>query len=283
MMKLNYYYRYIFLFVLVLLYFSSFAQDISIISWNIKDFGSSRDDLEMKDIAKLLRNVDIVAIQEVVAIDPGGAQAVGRLVDQLNRMGASWDYVISDRTMSSSPYKSERYAFLWKKHKVKIINRGKLISELSSNVEREPFIAQFQIAEEIVTILNYHACTHDNSFPERNEILSISDWIVNNSSENIIFGGDMNLVRDDIAFNKLKSNGYKSVLKGEKTSLKRKCIDGKYHSRAEDNIFIKFSDFSVIEYKVIDFISNGDCNDVIWKRNSYSDHLPIQIIIRKIN
>ncbi len=49
----------------------------------------------------------------------GGAQAVARLADELNRKGTKWDYVISDPT-SSSAYKTERYAFIWKTSKVTI-------------------------------------------------------------------------------------------------------------------------------------------------------------------
>ena len=94
---------------------------MSVISWNIKDFGQSRDNSEIRMIAKELIEADIVAIQEVVAKHPGGLKAVARLVDQLNRMGTKWDYRISDPTASSSSYASERYAFLWKRSKVNLV------------------------------------------------------------------------------------------------------------------------------------------------------------------
>lgn len=84
--------------------------EISLVSWNNRDFGQSRDDVEMAAIAKVIQHSDIIAIQEVVAKHPGGAQAVARLSDQLKRMVAKWDYKISDPTQSSSPQKSERYA-----------------------------------------------------------------------------------------------------------------------------------------------------------------------------
>ncbi len=51
-----------------------FGQSISIISWNLKDFGQSRDDEEIMMIAEVIRDADIVAIQEVVAKHHGGAQ-----------------------------------------------------------------------------------------------------------------------------------------------------------------------------------------------------------------
>ncbi len=50
----------------------------SLISWNIRDFGQSKSDAEIRQIAQILRDADLVALQEVVA-GPGGAQAVARL------------------------------------------------------------------------------------------------------------------------------------------------------------------------------------------------------------
>ena len=72
-------------------------------------------------MAQTIKSFDIVAIQEVVA-GYGGAQAVARLADELNRKGAKWDYSVSNPT-SSSAYKTERYAFLWKTATVKLIGK----------------------------------------------------------------------------------------------------------------------------------------------------------------
>jgi hypothetical protein len=105
---------------LLLVIQATFA-DITICSWNLKDFGSSRDDSEIRFIANVVKAYDIITIQEVVAKDPGGAQAVARLHDQLNRMGAKWDYVVSDPTSGDNSYKKERYAFLWKTSKAQRI------------------------------------------------------------------------------------------------------------------------------------------------------------------
>lgn len=257
----------------------SFAQDLSIISWNLKDFGQSRDDEEILLIAKEIKHADIVAIQEVVAKHPGGVQAVARLADQLNRMGSNWDYSYSDPTGDESPHKRERYAFLWKPSKVKLNRPIKLIDELDLSVCREPAIAHFLYKDDIISIMNYHACTHTKYYPERDEINSITDWIQIQKYSNLIWCGDMNLKIDDVAFNKAFNYGFTSVLSGEKTSLKKSCKNGNYLSRAEDNVLFKLRDASVKGF-VLDIIADGDCNDVVWKRNSYSDHLAIEIRIR---
>jgi deoxyribonuclease-1-like protein len=270
---------YICLAILVLFSYSSIGQSLNIVSWNLKDFGQSRDDNEINLIAKELRNTDIVAIQEVVAKHPGGAKAVARLSDQLNRMGAKWDYRISDPTRSPSSQKSERYAYLWKTSKVTVTGGGpKLLASLASNVEREPYQIQFKTKSgEVLTLVNYHACTHKKHNPERAEISAISTWLLSQNYKNVIWCGDMNLVIDDIAFNRILSSGYSSVLNGQKTSLKMKCKGGNYLSRAEDNVLYNFSTLAYTGGKVMDFISDGDCGDVSWKRTSYSDHLGVKI------
>ena len=71
-----------------------------LLSWNIENIGQSKSNVEISFVANTVKDFDIIAIQEVVAGD-GGAQAVARLADELNRKGAKWDYTISDPTSSS--------------------------------------------------------------------------------------------------------------------------------------------------------------------------------------
>lgn len=109
----------LFLFFFLIIYQVSFSQTpISICSWNLKDFGNSKDDKEIEFIANTLKSYDVIAIQEVVA-SMGGSQAVARLSDALNRKGNKWDYVISNPTSGFNKYSVERYAFIWKTSKLK--------------------------------------------------------------------------------------------------------------------------------------------------------------------
>ncbi|MBP6235965.1 MAG: endonuclease/exonuclease/phosphatase family protein [Saprospiraceae bacterium] len=257
--------------------------EITFISWNIKDFGKSRNDEEIKAIAKHIRHADILAIQEVVAKDPGGAQAVARLADQLNRMGAKWDYSVSDPTQSTSTHKSERYAYIWKTSKLTITGGGpRLLTELSGYAEREPYFIQFKSNNKVLTIINYHACTHKDDYPERAEINAISKWLIDKSYDNLIWAGDMNLEIDDIAFSPILKNSFRNVLNGKKTSLKKSCKNGNYLSRSEDNILYKIKDFKLKSAKVLDFIHGGPCDEVEWKWISYSNHLAVVVIFHLI-
>ena len=82
-----------------------------------------------------------------------------------------------------------------------------------------------------------------------------------------------------MAFKSILSSGHSSVLSGEKTSLKTKCKDGKYLSRAEDNIIYKLATYDFFGGEVVDFVGNDNCEDVSWKRVSLSDHLGVEIIL----
>lgn len=130
--------RFLILFFIAL---QSFSQ-IKLLSWNIENFGKSKSDSTIVFIANTVKNYDIVALQEVVA-GYGGAQAVAKLADELNRKGAKWDYVVSDPT-SSSAYKTERYAFLWKTSKIKKIGEAWLEQKYNLEIDREPYYSTFQ-------------------------------------------------------------------------------------------------------------------------------------------
>ena len=49
---------------------------ISVISWNLENFGKSKADSAIEFIANTVKEYDVIAIQEVVA-GYGGSQAVG--------------------------------------------------------------------------------------------------------------------------------------------------------------------------------------------------------------
>lgn len=268
-------------FILLLLHCVSFgtSQDLKVVSWNLRDFGQSRDAGEIEMIANVIKDADIVCIQEVVAKNTGGAQAIAKLDASLDRKGANWDYRISHPTNDLNPHKRERYAFLWKTKAVNIVGKIRLIDELDHLVCREPSLASFEYNNETFSILNYHACTHDKTYPERSEIKHITNWILDNYQDDVIWCGDMNLKIDDQAFKLALNNGFTNALNGKKTSLKRSCKKGEYKSRAEDNILYKLGDFRIIASDVIDFIGNKNCNEVEWKWVSISDHLPIMLIM----
>jgi deoxyribonuclease-1-like protein len=254
---------------LVLLQFNVSSQEaISIISWNIRDFGRTKSNEELDEMAEIVRDADIVAIQEVVA-GYGGAQAVAKLADNLNRKGSKWDYVISNPT-NSTKYVTERYAFIWKTKNIKIKNRGLLIADLDSLVDREPFYLDFYIKGKKLTILNFHSRPHDKN-PE-SEILAITDYLKINSSQHpIILAGDFNVNEKELVFNGLKAIGYKASINNQSTTLKQSCDGIDYLNYPIDNIFHS-KNISKIEGKAIDIVQV--CENLASARK-LSDHLPV--------
>lgn len=173
--------------LLLLFTFLSFAQT-KVLSWNIENFGKSKSDNELKYIAKTIEAYDIIAIQEVVA-GYGGAQTVAKLVALLNQKGSKWEYSISNPTTSSS-YKTERYAFVWKTNKVKLKNKPWLEQKFNLEIDREPYFATFEINKKTVTLVNFHAITKKRQ-PETE--IKYFKFLPNQYPDlNLVFLGDFN-------------------------------------------------------------------------------------------
>lgn len=250
---------------------SSPTKNLTLVSWNIRHLGRTKTDQDIHDIANIIRNFDIVAIQEVVAKDPAGAQAVAKIADELNRMGAKWDYQISDPTKSPSVYISERYAFLWKTSKVSMVHRAYLDAELEDLCYREPYIAAFKIKgkSESFFVVNYHSRKY-NDKPEE-EILHFINYPKKLNSERIIIAGDFNLSEKHAVWKPLYQKGFKSALKNQRTTLKVKCKNGDYLSHSIDNIYF-VPGIEMLRAGSLDFI--GSCENLSRARE-ISDHLPV--------
>lgn len=251
--------------------FSSHSENqVSICSWNLKDFGRTKSDAEIEFIANTIKDYDIVLIQEVVAKDPGGAQAVGRLGDALNRKGAKWEYRISDVTSGENSYKRERYAYLWKPSKVTLVGKPWLEIKYTNEIDREPFFATFKIADKSFTLVNFHAITKSKQ-PET-EIKYFKFLPAEYPDLNLIFCGDFNVPQSHTVFNPLKKMGYQSALTGQKTSLKMECISDDCLASEFDNVF--FNADKVIK-KASGIIHFYKAFEDLKMARMVSDHVPV--------
>ncbi|WP_348810777.1 endonuclease/exonuclease/phosphatase family protein [Flavobacterium maritimum] len=254
--------------VLFLLFSTSFFSQTKLLSWNLENFGKSKSKETINHIANTLREYDLIAIQEVVA-GYGGAQAVAKLADELNRKGAKWDYVISDPTSSSS-YKTERYAFIWKTSKLKKIGRAWLEKKYHLEIDREPYFCTFQHENKQFTVVNFHAITKSKQ-PET-EIKYFKFLPAEYPALNLIFAGDFNCPQSHTVFNPLKKMGYQSVLVNQKTSLKQECKNNICLASEFDNMFYETTKFKNTKSGFIPFYKNF--NSLKEARN-ISDHIPI--------
>jgi endonuclease/exonuclease/phosphatase family metal-dependent hydrolase len=258
-----------FLFSLLLFLISTFCfSQTKLLSWNIENLGKSKSDETINYIANTLRDYDIIAIQEVVA-GYGGAQAVARLADELNRKGAKWDYVISDPT-SSSAYKTERYAFIWKTSKLKKIGSAWLEKKYHLEIDREPYFCTFQYENKQFTVVNFHAITK-NRQPET-EIKYFKFLPDEYPNLNLIFAGDFNCPQSHTVFNPLKKMGYQSILVNQKTSLKQECKNGICLASEFDNMYYRTSKINTINSGIIPFHKNFNS---LKEARIISDHIPI--------
>ncbi len=251
-----------------LLFYISFYGQVKLCSWNIENLGKSKSEANIIFIANTIKEFDIIALQEVVA-GYGGAQSVAKLADELNRTGAKWDYVISNPT-SSSAYKTERYAFLWKTSKIRLKGNAWLEKKYHLEIDREPFFATFEIYKKTVTLVNFHAITKSRQ-PET-EIKYFKFLPIEYSNLNLLFLGDFNCPQSHTVFNPLRKMGYQSVFINQKTSLRQECIEDDCLASEFDNIWYNSNKLKIKSNDAILFYNTFK---TLKGARKISDHIPI--------
>jgi deoxyribonuclease-1-like protein len=247
---------------------------ISICSWNIANMGKSKSDDEIEVMAGVLKDFDVVAIQEVVA-GPGGAQAIGRLGDALNRLGNKWEYTISDPTTSTGGG-TERYAFMWKPSTLRKKGRAWLDKTFAAQIDREPFMMTFEAGTKSFTLVSFHAVPKSKN--PASEIKYLKSLPHAYSGQNLIFCGDFNTPQSDNVFNPLKQLGYKPALVNQKTTLRQNCASGDCLASEYDNFYRQQSVFKTSSAGIIPFYrqfpNTSDARKI-------SDHLPVYLKLVK--
>lgn len=256
------------LYVIILFLTLASNAQLKTLSWNVENLGSSKTDSTITFIATTIKGYDLVALQEVVAGD-GGAKAVARLVDELNRKGTQWDYCISDPT-SSSAYKTERYAFLWKTAKVKLIGKPWLERKYHLEIDREPYYATFEYQNKQFTLASFHAITKRKQ-PET-EIKYFKFLPAQYPNLNLIFIGDFNCPQSHTVFNPLRKMGWQNAFEKQKTSLRKECREDDCLASEFDNIWYDPKSITLSNCNVIHFYNSFDS---LKMAREVSDHIPI--------
>lgn len=255
--------------------------DAQIYSWNLFKFGKSKlsNPDAMEYIAQTLRDADIAALQEV-STGIYGARAVSTLADLLNRKGSKWEYIVSDPTTGNG---SERYAFVFKTSKIRMIGKPWLEAALEEPLDREPFMARFRISEldktdcsdrRCILLVTFHAVPTAKNPAAEIELLSDLRKIY--PDDNLILTGDFNLSESASAFDGIKELGLLPCLKNQKTSLKVREKDGEHLANEYDNIFFSTKIFSYKTCKVVDFTVDFEN---LREAHRVSDHLPVFVDI----
>ena len=251
------------------------APQIRLVTWNLYNFGRTKDDQEISVAAQTLRDADLVAVQEVVT-SPPGALAIGKLDRELDRTGAAWDYRISPPTTDPG---TEKYAFLWKPSRLRLLGRAWLEASLADSLDREPYLARFEHRKSGHTLLvaSLHAVPTSKD-PER-EVALLDRLHWQYEPDHVALVGDFNLDEDDDAFDELRTLGYTAVLDDQPTSLRRKRRGGASGHLANeyDNIFHEAASFQGSQGGVLDFTSRFSS---LKEARSLSDHLPVYADVR---
>lgn len=247
---------------------------ISICSWNLQNFGNTKSDIEVDFIASTIQNYDVIAIQEVISGN-GGAQVVTRLVECLNSKGKSWEYTISNPTISSSSNTSERYAFIWNKNLVTKLGVAWLENHYVVEIDREPYFMTFLKEGKEFTVVSFHAKPKAKQ-PET-EIKYFKFFPNLYPKLNLIFCGDFNCPQSHTVFNPLKTMGYNPAFVGQKTTLKMKCINNDCLASEYDNFFYNPTKTVFLKSGIIHFYKSFS---TIVKARRISDHVPIYLTFK---
>ena len=225
-----------------------------------------------------LRDADIVAIQEVIT-SPKGAQAVARLDAALDRMGFQWDYRLSDPTTGDG---TERYAFLWKPSRARLVGQAWLEESLADAIDREPYCARFAHPEtgRELLVASLHAVPSSKD-PET-EIAFLDDLHHRYENDHMVILGDFNLDEDHDAFDPLRALGYGQALDDQPTSLRRKRRDGPrgHFSQEYDNIFYEQSVLRATHTGIVDFTR---AFDTLKDARYISDHVPLYLDVQWVS
>ncbi len=247
---------------------------VRLVTWNLYNFGGSKNEEEVAFMADWLREADLVAVQEVNT-GPDGAQAVARLAQALGRRGAQWDYAVSDPTTGDG---SERYAYLWKPSRVRLLGRPWLEERLAAPVDREPYLARFETRRggRRLLVASFHAVPTAKRPAEEIALLDALDRAYD--PDDLVILGDFNLAESDAAFDALKALGFAPVLEGQKTSLRRRRTEDRGHLASEyDNIFYETEALHAAGAGALDFTEGFA---TLKDARQISDHLPLFMDVR---
>ena len=119
------------------------GETIRVASFNVQVFGESKvQNAPVMDIlARVARNFDIVAVQEIRA---KSQDIIPFYVDQINAAGRRYDYVIGERLGRSNS--KEQYAFIFDTQSVEV-DRLQLytVADPDDLLHREPLVALFRV------------------------------------------------------------------------------------------------------------------------------------------
>ena len=164
-------------------------------TWNIRIFSdNSRNDEELQLIANVLIDYDFIAILELR--DENVLKRTERI---LEFMGKDYDYLMSGRVGGKV---KERYAFLFDRQIVNVLEDGKVFPDPHDTFFREPYFASFRAGKFDFTAIVIHVIWGTSVAKRRSEVQELADVYqavqeMNGVEQDVILMGDFNRNPDD--------------------------------------------------------------------------------------
>lgn len=247
------------------------SSEIRIASFNIQVFGTSKEKKQdvMDVLAKVVRRYDIVAIQEIRAIDQ---DVIPRFVDRVNADGAEYGHVLGPRLGRTSS--KEQYVFIFDRARIELVRDSVYtVADPGDRLHREPLVARFRVRGPpsehafTFTLVNIHT-DPDETDQELDALGDVFAAVQRNGSheDDVILLGDLNV--DERHLGKLgRLPQIDWAISGLKTNTRR--------TKSYDNIV--FDSRATAEYTgrsgVLDLMAEYGLTDQ--QALQVSDHLPI--------
>ena len=245
---------------------------VRILSWNGCNFGKSKSDGELAVFADVVKDYDIVTIQEVSTSDAGEG-AVQRLIAKLRSTGAVWNYELSPPTSGEG---SERYVYLWKPQRAKMVGRGFLEPKTERVLNREPYMIRFAINRDTLLLASMHAVPQSKHPADEARVLSALPTYYAKTNR-LLLMGDFNLPHTDPAWDAVKRT-MTAAIANQKTTLKMKLgPHGEQLANAYDNIFYETGDVALNSAGIVKFYERYPSMEMARK---ISDHVPVWVEVR---
>ena len=164
-------------------------------TWNIRIFSNgSRNDDELRHIAKVLIDYDFVAIVEL-----RDEVVLMRTEAILAGMGRDYDYVMSPPVGAKV---KERYAFLFDPQIVRVTENGKVFPDPNDAFLREPYFATFRAGKFDFTAIAVHVIWGDSVAQRQREVQELANvyravQAADKAEQDVILLGDFNRNPDD--------------------------------------------------------------------------------------
>ena len=182
--------------------------ELKLAAWNIRILSdNSRDDAELQKIAQTLIGYDFIAITEL-----RDEKVLKRLQKILSESGAEYGYLMSEPVgREGSPHK-ERYAFLYYKGLVSVVEGGELYPDAADGKDdfvRDPYWATFRAGKFDFSVVAVHVVWGDAVADRRAEVMELAEVYsyvqkANGAEDDVLLVGDFNREPDDtVAYSNL--------------------------------------------------------------------------------